>query len=128
MNSKNNQYDPRAVQNFFDTQYIDRGMMKWQGFFLSDHTVAIKQNRDFNEQLYKRTVPSAMTQAAIRTIIARAIEKGIAVEVQINERNQDLVFESIVSAKIEGFEGDYIYLGDGQFINISAIRSIKLVG
>lgn len=36
-------YDPAVVQNFFDNYYQDRGVVKWQGFFLSDHTAALKQ-------------------------------------------------------------------------------------
>ena len=31
-------------------QYQDRGMMKWQGFFLSEHTTEIK--KDQSEQVY----------------------------------------------------------------------------
>lgn len=32
----------KKVTEFFRT-YQDRGMKKWQGFFLSDHTLAIKK-------------------------------------------------------------------------------------
>ncbi|KMO57928.1 phage infection protein, partial [Lacticaseibacillus rhamnosus] len=31
------------VADFFANRYIDRGMRKWQGYYLSDHTAALKK-------------------------------------------------------------------------------------
>ncbi|ODP92844.1 hypothetical protein [Levilactobacillus brevis] len=31
------------AEQFLKNKYHDRGMLKWQGFFLSDHTSAIKK-------------------------------------------------------------------------------------
>ncbi|AYF92174.1 hypothetical protein D7I45_01040 [Apilactobacillus bombintestini] len=33
------------VQNFFDYYYHDRGMIKWQGFMLSDHVSVIRKEK-----------------------------------------------------------------------------------
>lgn len=30
-------YNDNFAENFFKNYYKDRGMLKWQGFFLSDH-------------------------------------------------------------------------------------------
>lgn len=52
------EFDPNLVTQFLN-QYQDRGMMKWQGFYLSDHTASlnkvnredeIKLNRQHSEQ------------------------------------------------------------------------------
>lgn len=40
-NKKN--FDMDVVNNFFEHDYHDRGMVKWQGFYLSDHTAALKK-------------------------------------------------------------------------------------
>ena len=38
----NKNFDPALVQRFLD-DYQDRGMMKWQGFMLSDHTAKLNK-------------------------------------------------------------------------------------
>ncbi|AHA05966.1 hypothetical protein [Pediococcus pentosaceus] len=126
MNNKNNQYDPQVVQNFFDNVYIDRGMIKWQGFFLSDHTVAIKRKRNDNKIFYEQKIPPRMKQGEIRLKVARAYEEQLLVEIQLNECNRDLLFENAVKSRIKGFNEDSVYLGDGKFVSISMMRSIRL--
>ena len=39
----NHYIDDKTVQNFFDYYYHDRGMLKWQGFMLSDHVSALRK-------------------------------------------------------------------------------------
>lgn len=34
-------------------EYHDRGMMKWQGFYLSEHTSAMKKDRDRKKIYYQ---------------------------------------------------------------------------
>ena len=46
----NQEFDLATVKHFFEHDYHDRGMMKWQGFYLSDHTAALnQQNQQLNE-------------------------------------------------------------------------------
>lgn len=35
--------DESVIEQFFKNDYRDRGMLKWGGFFLSDHTSALKK-------------------------------------------------------------------------------------
>ncbi|CAM3268552.1 hypothetical protein PEAC54167_06430 [Pediococcus acidilactici] len=34
------------VQEFFDYYYVDRGIIKWQGYYLSDHLNALKRDAE----------------------------------------------------------------------------------
>lgn len=36
-------FEMAVVNYFFEHDYHDRGMLKWQGFYLSDHTAALKE-------------------------------------------------------------------------------------
>lgn len=36
-----------VADRFFKYYYHDRGKMKWAGFFLSEHTAALRKNRQF---------------------------------------------------------------------------------
>lgn len=35
------------ANNFFKYYYHDRGKIKWSGFFLSEHTAALKENKQY---------------------------------------------------------------------------------
>lgn len=35
----------RLVTNFFKNDYRERGKVKWNGYFLSDHTSSLKQEK-----------------------------------------------------------------------------------
>lgn len=37
------QIKEKEAEDFFKNYYQDRGMLKWQGFFLSDHTAALSK-------------------------------------------------------------------------------------
>lgn len=36
-----------VANNFFKFYYHDRGKIKWSGFFLSEHTAALKKNKEY---------------------------------------------------------------------------------
>lgn len=36
-----------VADNFFKYYYHDRGKIKWSGFFLSEHTAALKENKQY---------------------------------------------------------------------------------
>ncbi|MCG0724137.1 DNA-directed RNA polymerase subunit beta [Lactiplantibacillus plantarum] len=50
MNDKD--FDLNIVNRFFRHDYHDRGLMKWQGFYLSDHTAALNQQKVHDQQQY----------------------------------------------------------------------------
>ncbi|MGF3066658.1 hypothetical protein [Facklamia sp. P12955] len=56
-------------------EYQDRKMAKWMGFFLSEHTAALKNNYDVHERVYKRQNPQEklmlLNQAYIQKLEVR---------------------------------------------------------
>lgn len=50
-------YDDNEVDNvatdFFQNYYQDRGKIKWGGFFLSEHTAALKKNKEYIDGVRK---------------------------------------------------------------------------
>lgn len=53
-------FDLNVVNHFFKKDYQDRGKQKWQGFFLSDHQVALTNqvNHDHRQDLPQQTIES----------------------------------------------------------------------
>lgn len=39
------------VTNYFKNDYIERGIIKWRGYFLSDHTSALKDWKNVEIEL-----------------------------------------------------------------------------
>ncbi|WP_125979709.1 hypothetical protein [Loigolactobacillus iwatensis] len=63
------QFSDKVVQHFFDFDYHDRGMLKWGGFFLSDHTRALKQLLLAEQEIQPKSEQSFAE-------ITRRLEKG----------------------------------------------------
>ncbi|PWG00329.1 hypothetical protein [Levilactobacillus bambusae] len=68
------------VQHFFDVDYHDRGLMKWQGYFLSDHTSAIKEAQSDNQ--WKTQPLPRQSQPEIKRRLVQAVHKQRPVLVQ----------------------------------------------
>ena len=70
------------VADFFANRYFDRGMRKWQGYYLSDHTAALKKQSK-SEALVYPPLP-LQDQAVIRAILLQAYAEGQTVTAQLN--------------------------------------------
>lgn len=113
--------EARAAR-FFKTDYHDRGMLKWQGFFLSDHTSALKKE-------YAQPVPNLrpeMNQLEIGSVLSSAWESCAKVSVQLNQVNgNDVPVE--LHGYVKGYQDDKICLsvkGNIQMIRVDAIRNV----
>lgn len=126
MSSNNYDYDPSLVQRFL-SEYHDRGMLKWQGFYLSDHTAKLNQDQEqAKERLQHQHLASAqMSEAQITQIINQAVMKHLTVKVEPAIVNSDLIANYCIQGKIMGCFQDYIIIGE-QLIKISDIYSIKI--
>jgi hypothetical protein len=69
------------AEQFLKNKYHDRGMLKWQGFFLSDHTSAIK--KEVNSPIPKKK--AEMSQTEISECLSEAWKYGKTVILQLNQ-------------------------------------------
>ena len=97
-------------------------MLKWQGFFLSDHTSAIKKES-------AQPIPvlrSEMNQSEIGSILNDAWENCTKVSIQLNQVNGNAVPVEI-NGYVKGYQEDKICIsvkGTMQLISIDSIRNI----
>ncbi len=126
MSSNNYDYDPSLVQRSL-SEYQDRGMLKWQGFYLSDHTAKLNQDQEqAKARLQHQHLASAqMSEAQITQIINQVVMKHLTVKVEPAIVNSDLIANYCIQGKIMGCFQDYIIIGE-QLIKISDIYSIKI--
>lgn len=113
--------EARAAR-FFRNDYHDRGMLKWQGFFLSDHKSAIKKEA-------AQPIPvlrSEMNQSEIGSILNDSWEKCAKVSIQLDQVNGNAVPVEI-NGYVKGYQEDKICIsvkGNMQLISIESIRNI----
>ena len=125
MNEKNYDYDPDTVQIFFERYYQDRGMVKWQGYYLSDHTAALKKEAD---ELGKEYPPKSLQSTEKRSnVLAEAFANGKTVSVQLNTLDLNGNFQPDLVGKLLGYEDDTIYLDNEQFVTLDEMRHVEII-
>lgn len=77
-------FNDQRVQHFFDYEYLDRGIVKWQGYFLSDHTSALGRLQQRQQQLFETKLKQQST-AKIKQQIKQAYQQQLPVLVQFNQ-------------------------------------------
>ncbi|SJZ84679.1 hypothetical protein [Fructilactobacillus lindneri] len=118
--------EEKAVAAFFKHDYHDRGLKKWQGYFLSDHTQRINVIRKRRHENKTRQLHEQMNATAISEVVSRAMTKQQQVCVQICEyRDGELKINDLVG-KITGLDGNFLRL-DNRLLLTSMIVSVALV-
>lgn len=116
-------FSQKVVDQFFEHDYQDRGMTKWQGFYLSDHTVAIKQQKYKIKQIPKEKQPQPIS--LIKQRLCYAFKNNYAVIIQLNELN--LERKPIeVSNQIKDLNDDVVKLFKKTPIALEEIRNVSL--
>lgn len=118
------EYDPDLVTRFLH-EYHDRGMMKWNGFYLSDHTSKFKKMAKSDQLNRERKHSEQMSDSDIVAIINEAIVKKLVVIVELNIRNLNDEIPAFITGQIDGFMENKIFVGQ-KGIAIEEIYSIKI--
>ena len=96
------EFDKR-VEEFFRT-YQDRGMKKWAGFYLSDHTAKINQDKKRRDTVYVKK--KTMSQKDIRAMLMRSFGERRKVSVQLKELSVDNDLQADIVGFVEGYQED----------------------
>ena len=88
MNNIRDDFDPNLVTQFLN-QYHDRGMMKWQGFYLSDHTAGLNNVNRKDQDKINRTHSIKMESEAIQASINQAVTKQLPIRVERDIQDKD---------------------------------------
>ncbi len=112
----------------FVRNYDDRGMAKWMGFYLSEHTSEMEKDNTIRNTIYYRR--EKMSEIEISSILDTAYRYRYSVIIQLDALNTEgFAFED-VSGVVEGFNGNKLYLSDVetgiQIVSINSINHIAL--
>lgn len=121
--------DEQVVQTFFDHYYKDRGMVKWQGFFLSDHIAALRHQRE--KEAYEDKLLPQMTQEDIGEMLEESWKYKRRIHIQINSVSASKLEPEEIDCVVKGHEQERIYIktvdGLDQYVELDEIRFAKVV-
>ncbi|MDO4912697.1 MAG: hypothetical protein Q3960_03990 [Lactobacillus sp.] len=107
------------IDEFF-RKYLDPGMQKWQGFFLSDHTSRLQKDA----KLKFPDPEDEMSEQEVGQRLFEAFAKHQAVRIQLLEVDQNGHYSEDLLGFVEGFYDDQVIIS-GQAITQSNIRHVS---
>ncbi|MGX7041198.1 hypothetical protein ACWN9M_05395 [Leuconostoc lactis] len=114
----------KLVTSYFKNDYRERGKVKWNGYFLSDHTSSLKSEARERHQQTKRL--PRMTVEDIRQTLMRALLEYHEVVVQQDMQDETgKLFKNIVGG-VDGFSDRGVVI-DKEHILFENIRAVKEV-
>ncbi|MBS9334704.1 hypothetical protein LQZ24_01455 [Fructobacillus sp. M1-13] len=112
------------VRQYFKNDYRERGKIKWNGFFLSDHTAKLKQEARQEAQADQAIWAEQQSLQQIQEQVRLAYEHSRLVQVQESTVNRDNQIPPIQEGHISGFFPEGFYL-DGHAFDWQEIRFAK---
>lgn len=103
--------------------YYDRKKLKWNGFYLSEHTSQLAQEKQVQALIWPQK--PLMTLAEISEVIAYAQQKNRAILLQKEELDQEGHYLPDVTGMIKGFDELGIFIANEK-IHYDEIRHVTL--
>lgn len=126
-------YDDESAKQLFMAAkrvYHDRGMMKWIGFYLSDHTAVLNKEANQRKQLYLDK--GQMSMEAIGECLQVAYLQNKRVAIQLEALDSEGQFFPDLIGKISGQKEQHIYLNEEARgilrVELEQIHHIELLG
>ncbi|AEB29818.1 hypothetical protein CAR_c11260 [Carnobacterium sp. 17-4] len=110
--------------NDLNDEYRDRGIKKWAGFYLSEHTAA--QEKLTNEKKKFNPQKRQMNSQEITTVINEAVLKNKSIAIQIEAVDQNGHYKDDVVGLVIGGDELGIYVKDTK-VDFDEIRNIQFI-
>lgn len=115
----------QEVTNFFK-YYQDRGMKKWAGYFLSDHTLKMNKEKAAVRAAASRKREKAMTMAAISEVLLTAFAEHYPVSLQLKEVDENGQVPAEIIGFVAGWNEQNIII-DHHLLPLDHINHVKLL-
>ena len=104
--------------------YEDRGMMKYNGFYLSEHTASIEKDR--NNRYAVIAGKDEMAESDMYQLIEYALFKYQQVSIQLNMKDIEGDFLPDIFGFIEGYDETGLYINETK-VPFDLIRHVMLI-
>lgn len=114
------------AKRFFEQDYHDRGMVKWQGYYLSDHTEDVARYssealRRSKQQLYENQSPKQISE-----LLKQAYDDQSDVTIQLSVTNESGLTSELITGKIKGYTNQHTVFINHTELLIDAINHVKI--
>ncbi|CCF25191.1 hypothetical protein [Leuconostoc citreum] len=113
----------QLVTNYFKNDYRERGKIKWQGYFLSDHTASLKQEKTARQHISQKL--ERMALSAIKSRLQYANLHYELVIIQEDYATSDKKMFPDIVGLVAGFSDRGVVV-DKQHILFENIRAVRL--
>jgi hypothetical protein len=113
------------VTNFFK-YYQDRGMKKWAGYFLSDHTMKMNHKQAAEAEADSRKLEAAMPLTEIGSILLTAFADHYPVRLQLKEIEADGQLPAEITGLVVGWHEQSVMIND-HAVPLEQINHVKLL-
>ena len=110
--------------NYLNEEYHDRGIKKWAGFYLSEHTAA--QEKLTDERQKSNPQKQQLDSQEIALVVNEAILKNRSVAVQIEAVDQNGCYKDDIVGLVAGGDELGIYINDTQ-VDFDEIRNVQFI-
>lgn len=123
--------DDSAKQLFMEAKrvYEDRGMMKWIGFYLSDHTAVLNKEATARNRINKEK--AQMTMEEIGETLQQGYLQNKRLAIQLEALDSEGNYLDDLVGKIVGQKGEQIYLDEEErgvlHLTIEQIHHVALL-
>lgn len=126
-------YDDESAERLFmeaKQVYQDRGMMKWIGFYLSDHTAVL--NKESKERNRINVEKEQMELEEIGEVLQQAYLQNKRIAIQLEALNDEGNYLDDLIGKIFGQREEQIYLDEEErgmlHLTIEQIHHVEILG
>lgn len=110
--------------------YKDRGIVKWLGMMLSDHSEALKKEK-VNNQLLEVEPKKEMAEEEIAQVLYQAFVMNSPVAIQANVIRRDGNYYKDLECKVSSYVENqiHLYLKDGRVTSctLEQIRNVEMM-
>jgi hypothetical protein len=97
------------AERFFRNEYQDRGMVKWQGYFLSDHTENFQKYTSHRQAARAQTRMPEMSAQSISDTLAHAYANNRQVSYQTSDKINGFI-PPILTDRVLGLTDERVIL------------------
>lgn len=116
------------AKRFFEQDYHDRGMVKWQGYYLSDHTEDVAK---YSSEALQRTQQQLHEKQSLEEIgqrLKQAYDAQLDVIIQLAVTDVTGLTSELITGKIKGYTEQNIALINDTEVAIDTINAVNIVG
>lgn len=116
------------AKRFFEQDYHDRGMVKWQGFYLSDHTEDAAQYSSEEMKRAKQQLHDRQTPEYISRLMKKAYDGQLDVSVQLAVKDETGLTGEVIAGKIKGYTAENTIIINDSEVSIDQVNALIIEG